>query len=71
MPMILRNLIKPELATVQDTHIIRKSFVGVTSYLVGVAAAWVSVYGAFAVYLLTPLFFITPPQARLNTAKAI
>ena len=65
---VLRHLIKPELARDQDPRIIRKSFVGVAAYLAGVAAAWVSVYGAFAVYLLTPLFFITPPQARQTTA---
>lgn len=59
---ILRHLIKPELADSQDPHIILKSFVGVISYLIGATAAWFSPGVAFAVYLLTPLFFIIPPQ---------
>jgi len=58
---ILRNLIKPELAAGQDPHVIRKSFIGVASYLVGVAAAWGSVHAAFIVYAITPAFFIVPP----------
>jgi uncharacterized membrane protein len=61
---ILRHLIKPELAAAQDPQVIRKSFVGVVSYLSGVAAAWVDVRAAFVLYALTPLFFIVPPQGR-------
>jgi TMEM175 potassium channel family protein len=61
---ILRHLIKPELAGAQDPRIILKSFVGVVSYLVGAACAWISGDVAFGVYFLTPLFFIVPPQAR-------
>ena len=61
---ILRNLIKPELINAQDPHGIRKSFVGVFSYLIGAAAAWLSVHTAFVIYLLTLLFFITPPEPR-------
>jgi TMEM175 potassium channel family protein len=59
---ILRNLLKPELIGTQDPHIIRKSFVGVISYLLGAAAAWLNVEIAFVIYALTPLFFIVPPQ---------
>jgi uncharacterized membrane protein len=61
---ILRNLIKPELADAQVPDIIRKSFIGVFSYLVGAGAAWVSVHAAFVVYLITPLFFIVPVTRR-------
>jgi len=61
---ILRHLIKPALADAQDPDIIRKSFIGVRSYLVGAAAAWTSVHAAFVVYLLTPLFFIVPVTRR-------
>ncbi len=61
---ILRNLIRLELADAQDPHVIRKSLVGVLSYLVGVAAAWASVHAVFLVYMLTPLFFIVPPMAH-------
>jgi uncharacterized membrane protein len=61
---IVRNLIKPELAALQDSHGIIKAFVGPPSYLVGAAFAWVSVHAAFVVYALTPLFYITPPEGR-------
>jgi uncharacterized membrane protein len=61
---IVRHLIKPELAPLQDPHGLIKALVGPLSYLVGVALAWVSVHAAFAVYALTPLFYITPPEWR-------
>src|SRR5262249_34963657 len=57
-----RNLIKPELAALQDPHGTLKAMVGPASYLVGAAAAWVSIPAAFAIYALTPLFYITPPK---------
>jgi hypothetical protein len=57
---IVRHLIKPELATLQDPHGLIKALVGPLSYLVGAALAWVSVHAAFVVYALTPLFYITP-----------
>jgi uncharacterized membrane protein len=59
---IVRNLIRPELAAQQDPHGLRKAMIGPASYLVGAAAAWVSVHAAFVVYALTPLFYITPPR---------
>jgi uncharacterized membrane protein len=61
---IVRRLIKPELAPVQDPHGIPKGFIGPASYLLGAAVAWFSVHIAFVVYALTPLFYITPPQGR-------
>lgn len=61
---ILRCLLKPELTDSQDPHIVLKSLVGVISYLIGAAFAWYNVDVAFAVYFLTPLFFIVPPQGR-------
>jgi uncharacterized membrane protein len=61
---IVRKLVKPELEDAHDPHFIRKSFVGPLSYLVGVAAAWLSVNAAFLVYMLTPLFYIVPPKPR-------
>ena len=61
---VLRHLMKPELQGTEDPHIVAKSFVGPLSYLVGAASAWVNVYAAFAIYFLTPLFFITPPAPR-------
>jgi uncharacterized membrane protein len=66
---ILRRLIKPELAARQDPHAVAKGFIGPASYLVGAAAAWVSVYAAFVVYALTPLFYITPWQYRGGAGK--
>jgi len=44
------------------------AIVGPASYLVGAASAWFSVHAAFVIYLLTPLFYIVPPQARRITA---
>lgn len=43
----LRHLIKPEFVNAEDPHITRKSFVGVLSYSIRVAAAWFSVQAAF------------------------
>lgn len=57
---ILRNLLDPEMAGTEDPHIIRKSFIGPLSYLAGASLAWLSTELAFALYFLTPLFFITP-----------
>jgi uncharacterized membrane protein len=57
---VVRRLIKPELAALQDPHGLRKAFVGPLSYLLGAAAAWVNTPGAFLIYALTPLFYITP-----------
>jgi uncharacterized membrane protein len=59
---IVRNLIKPELAAQQDPHAMRKALIGPGSYLLGAAAAWLSIPVAFVIYLLTPLFYITPPR---------
>jgi uncharacterized membrane protein len=61
---IARNLIKPELASVQDPRAFIKALVGPASYLLGAAAAWLSVHAALVIYLLTPLFYITPPEWR-------
>lgn len=61
---ILKYLLKAEFVGTQDPHIIRKSFVGVGSYLAGAAVAWLNVEAAFILYALTPLFFIVPPQPR-------
>jgi TMEM175 potassium channel family protein len=66
---IVRHLIKPELAVLQDPHAVIKGFIGPASYLVGAALAWVSVPVAFAVYALTPLFYITPPEGRRARKK--
>lgn len=59
---IVRNLIKPELKSAQDPRALVKAMVGPASYLIGAAAAWVSVHAALVIYLLTPLFYITPPE---------
>ncbi|MGA7490083.1 MAG: TMEM175 family protein [Xanthobacteraceae bacterium] len=59
---IMRNLIKPELASLRDPHGMRKAMIGPASYLAGAATAWFSVHAAFAIYALTPLFYITPPR---------
>jgi uncharacterized membrane protein len=63
---ILRNLIKPDLVETQDPHIMQKSFVGPLFYLLGAAAAWFSTPAAFLLYMITPLFFITPPSRAVK-----
>jgi hypothetical protein len=57
---IVRSLLKPEFAAGQDPHFFVKGLVGPASYLAGAAAAWLSVHAAFMIYLLTPLFYLTP-----------
>jgi uncharacterized membrane protein len=61
---ILRKLTPPERLAAEDPRIIRKSAIGPFSYLLGAAAAWCNVPAAFLLYMVTPLFFITPPQRR-------
>ncbi|SRR5712692_7309194 len=68
---IVRNLIKPELAASQDPHGLRKAMIGPAAYLIGAAAAWFSVYAAFVIYALTPLFYVTPPKWRGAGAQAL
>jgi TMEM175 potassium channel family protein len=61
---IVRHLIRPELAAEQEPHFFLKGLIGPASYLTGAAAAWVTIYAAFVIYLLTPLFYITPPAPK-------
>jgi uncharacterized membrane protein len=61
---IVRHVGKPELVAMEHPHVIGWSFISVASYLLGAAAAWFSVYVAFVIYAITPLFFITPVQKR-------
>ena len=66
---ILRRLIKPELAPLQEPYAALKGLVGPASYLLGACLAWINVYAAFVVYGLTPLFYLTPRDARSSPAK--
>lgn len=59
---ILRNVMKPDEADKQIPHIICKSFIGPAGYLIAAATAWVSIPAAFALYVITPMFFIVPPS---------
>lgn len=68
---IVRNLIKPELAPLQDPHGTAKAMVGPASYLVGAAAAWFNVHAAFVIYAFTPLFYITPPKFHGPAAESL
>ena len=67
----MRRLLLPQAAAREDPHLVAKSFVGVASYLFGAAAAWWSVYLAFALYALTPLFFIVPPERTPERGETI
>ena len=61
---VLRNLVKPALFGELDPSIIKKSFVGPLFYLFGAAMAWVNPWLSFVLYMITPLFFITPPALK-------
>jgi hypothetical protein len=65
---IQRRLLKPELADAQDPNLFAKSLIGIVFYLAGAALAWVSIPAAFVIYMITPWFFITPPQYRSISA---
>jgi uncharacterized membrane protein len=59
---IYRNLLKPELEVNRDTRIVQKAIVGPLFYILGSTAAWFYTPAAFVFYMITPLFFITPPS---------
>jgi uncharacterized membrane protein len=65
---ILRHLLKTGAAATVPANIIGRSFLGVLFYLLGAGAAWLSVHLAFALYLVTPLFFIVPPSVERGAA---
>ena len=61
---IIRNLLKPEHAHDHDPNFVRNAMIGPLSYALGAAAAWFNIYLAFAIYLITPLFYIVPPAPK-------
>jgi hypothetical protein len=65
---IVRHLIKPGLAPLQDPRGTLKAMSGPVSYLVG-AAAWFSVHTVFVVHALTPLLYIRPTKWHGLAAK--
>jgi uncharacterized membrane protein len=67
---VQRRLLKPELIDQQDPKLFAKSFVGVASYLAGAAVAWLNIPMAFVIYLITPLYFITPARGRPKSTRA-
>lgn len=64
---LLKHLLKLELVKAQDPHLVAKSVVGPLFYLIGSAAAWLHTAAAFVFYMITPLFFITPPERVRST----
>jgi uncharacterized membrane protein len=67
---ILRRLAQPARAAREETDTLLKYAIGPVSYLVGAALAWVSIYAAFLVYMITPFFYITPHVKEVKAAKA-
>ena len=63
---VFRHLLKPELVgTIGPAGGLAKAWVGPLSYLVGFGRGLGSAFeAAFGIYLLTPLFYITPPAPR-------
>lgn len=64
---IVRHLIKPADAPAQDPKYGLKALIGPASYALGAILAWVNVYAAFAMYFITPLFYIVPPDNHSPT----
>ncbi|MBC8171963.1 MAG: hypothetical protein H7X77_09830, partial [Anaerolineae bacterium] len=46
----------------QDPHFVRKAMIGPLAYGLGALSGWFSIYLAFIIYMITPLFYIVPPQ---------
>jgi len=57
---ILKHLATEEAKSKEDPKIIQKSLVGPSFYLLGAILALQNVYAAFAIYAITPLFFVVP-----------
>jgi uncharacterized membrane protein len=66
---IVRNLIKPELASRYNPNFVRQATIGPVSYLVGAAVTWISIPVAFLVYMITPLFYIVPADDILSVEE--
>ncbi|QDA62049.1 TMEM175 family protein [Hymenobacter jejuensis] len=64
------NLLRDASHYVPKRTLLGRSLVGPICYALGAALAWVSVWAAFAVYLLTPLFFVVPLQPNHGLAVA-
>jgi uncharacterized membrane protein len=67
---ILRKLSIPEAAEAEVPHVLWKSLIGPASYLAGALATWISVPAGFLFYMVTPVFFITPPRRRTTGEQA-
>jgi uncharacterized membrane protein len=63
---IVNHCLKPELVGKTDPHIVKKAVVGPTFYLLGATAAWFYTPLAFVLYMITPLFYITPPALEVG-----
>ncbi|WP_303311485.1 TMEM175 family protein [Hymenobacter sp. BT730] len=63
-------LLHAHMHRVSRRTLLSRSMVGPACYALGAGLAWVSVWAAFAVYLLTPLFFIVPLQPDHGLAVA-
>jgi len=66
---IVNNLLKPEYVTVKDEHFVKKAMIGPLFYLLGSGAAWIATPLAFVFYMVTPLFYITPPSNTVKSAE--
>jgi uncharacterized membrane protein len=61
---IFKHLLKPECANERDPNGTIKALVGPLFYLIGAAVAWRCTPASFVFYIITPLFFITPPTRK-------
>ena len=63
---IARRLIKPELVGTEKLNFVHQALIGPTSYLIGAVGAWFSIYIAFLMYIITPLFYIVLQQSQAD-----
>lgn len=59
---IEKHLLKPEFVDEVDPHGMQKALVGPLFYLLGAAVAWIYTPAAFVFYIVTPMFYIMPPD---------
>ncbi len=59
---IEKHLLKPEFVDEVDPHGMQKALVGPLFYLLGAAVAWIYTPVAFVFYIVTPMFYIMPPD---------
>ena len=61
---VVRRLARRDAAATEPRDVVRRSLVGPAGYLLGALLAWIWVPLGFALYVVTPLAFVTPLGPR-------